>query len=170
MIFLLLPFRLKQISGVAALAVALWGVTLDAADGRAQCVSGWIVAGWFYAHLLGFGPRLDPSACASERPPTGTISSDDSGSVYLRRSRSDPRIRFPAGFASLTWSERRTLARAQEKIGKKRKQANCPARFGRKQGLSSLKAALHFGQDRVIPIKAAFHFGSFIIFLAEQKQ
>ncbi len=95
MLFLLVPVRLKA----KYLAYAALGDRPLGRDARSQTersrtalISGGIVAGWFYAHLLGFG-RASILQRALRRAPRegGTVSSDDCRTVYLRRSRSDPR-------------------------------------------------------------------------------
>jgi membrane associated rhomboid family serine protease len=122
MIFLLLPVRLKaKYLAYAALAVALWGVTLDRNGAIAHSAYlGGIVAGWFYAHLLGFGRAsilqraLRQRRANMERYRAMTpdqFISEEVDPILDKISRE--------GLQSLTWSERRTLARAQEKIAEK---------------------------------------------------
>ena len=57
MILLLIPVRLKaKYLAWGAFAIAIWGVTLDRGGTVAHSAYlGGIVAGWIYAHLLGFG-------------------------------------------------------------------------------------------------------------------
>ena len=119
MIFLLLPVRLKaKYLAYAALAVALWGVTL----GRDSVVAysaylGGIMAGWFYAHLLGFGRvsilqrALQERRASRERYRAMTAEqfiAEEVDPILDKISRE--------GLQSLTRAERRTLARAQEKF------------------------------------------------------
>jgi membrane associated rhomboid family serine protease len=121
-IFLLVPVRLKvKYLAYAALAIALWGVTLDR-DGAVahSAYLGGIVAGWFYAHLLGFGRASLLQRALRERranieryramTPDQFIS-EEVDPILDKISRE--------GLQSLTRSERRTLAKAQEKIAEK---------------------------------------------------
>jgi len=122
MIFLLVPVRLKaKYLAYGAFAIALWGVTLDrgGAVGHSAYLGG-IVAGWFYAHLLGFGRvsilqrALRERRANTERYRAMTpeqFISEEVDPILDKISRE--------GMQSLTWSERRTLARAQEKIAEK---------------------------------------------------
>ena len=122
MIFLLLPVRLKaKYLAYAALAVGLWGVTLDRNGAVAHSAYlGGIVAGWFFAHLLGFGRasilqralrqrRADMERYRAMTP--DQFISEEVDPILDKISRE--------GLQSLTRSERRTLARAQEKISEK---------------------------------------------------
>ena len=121
-IFLLLPIRLKaKYLAYAALAIALWGVTLDRGGAVAHSAYlGGIVAGWFYAHLLGFGrPSILQRALRQRRADVEryrAMTPDQFISVEV-----DPILDKISreGLQSLTWAERRTLARAQEKIAEK---------------------------------------------------
>ena len=122
MIFLLVPVRLKaKYLAYAALAVAVWGVTLDRGGAVAHSAYlGGIVAGWLYAHLLGFGRASIFQRALRERranidryramTPDQFIS-EEVDPILDKISRE--------GMQSLTWSERRTLAKAQEKIAEK---------------------------------------------------
>lgn len=122
MIFLLLPVRLKaKYLAYGALAIAIWGVTFDRSGAVAHSAYlGGIVAGWFYAHLLGFGRasilqralrqrRADVERYRAMTP--DQFISEEVDPILDKISRE--------GLQSLTWSERRTLARAQEKIAEK---------------------------------------------------
>ena len=122
MVFLLLPIRLKaKYLAYGAFAIAIWGVTLDRSGVVAHSAYlGGIVAGWFYAHLLGFGRAsilqraLRQRRAGVERYRAMTpdqFISEEVDPILDKISRE--------GLQSLTWSERRTLARAQEKIAKK---------------------------------------------------
>jgi membrane associated rhomboid family serine protease len=121
-IFLVFPGRLKaKHLAYGAFAIAILGVTLD----RSGTVShsaylGGCVAGWFYAHLLGFGrPSILQRALRQRRAEmeryrmmtSRQFISEEVDPVLDKISRE--------GLQSLTWSERRTLARAQEKIAEK---------------------------------------------------
>ena len=122
MIFLLLPVRLKaKYLAYGAFAIALWGVTLDRSGAVAHSAYlGGIVAGWFYAHLLGFGRasilqralrqrRADVERYRAMTP--DQFISEEVDPILDKISRE--------GLQSLTRTERRTLARAQEKIAEK---------------------------------------------------
>jgi rhomboid family protein len=121
-IFLLLPVRLKaKYLAYGAFAIALWGVTLDRNGAVAHSAYlGGIVAGSLYAHLLGFGRAsilqraLHQRRADAERYRTMTpdqFISEEVDPILDKISRE--------GMQSLTWTERRTLARAQEKIAEK---------------------------------------------------
>jgi membrane associated rhomboid family serine protease len=122
MIFLLLPVRLKaKYLAYGAFAIAVWGVTLDRSGAVAHSAYlGGIVAGWLYAHLLGFGRasilqralrqhRADAERYRAMTP--DQFISEEVDPILDKISRK--------GLQSLTWSERRTLVRAQEKIAEK---------------------------------------------------
>lgn len=121
-LFPVLPVRFKAKHLVyGAFAIAIVGMTLD----RGGTVShsaylGGCVAGWFYAHLLGFGrPSILQRALRQRRAEmeryrmmtSRQFISEEVDPVLDKISRE--------GLQSLTWSERRTLARAQEKIAGK---------------------------------------------------
>jgi len=119
MIFLLLPVRLKaKYLAYGAFVIAIWGVTFDRGGAVAHSAYlGGIVAGWFYAHLLGFGRasilqralrqrRADVERYRAMTP--DQFISEEVDPILDKISRE--------GLQSLTWSERRTLARAPEKI------------------------------------------------------
>jgi membrane associated rhomboid family serine protease len=122
MAFLLLPVRLKaKYLSYVAIALALWGVTLDRGGAIAHSAYlGGFVAGWWYSHSLGFGrasilqQALRRRRAEAERyramSPDQFIS-EEVDPILDKISRE--------GMQSLTWSERRTLARAQEKIAGK---------------------------------------------------
>jgi membrane associated rhomboid family serine protease len=121
-ILLLLPIRFKaKYLAYGAFAIALWGVTLDRNGAVAHSAYlGGMVAGWFYAHLLGFGRasivqralrqrRLEAERYRAMTP--DQFIAEEVDPILDKISRD--------GLQSLTWQERRTLARAQEKIGEK---------------------------------------------------
>jgi membrane associated rhomboid family serine protease len=122
MIFFLLPVRLKaKHLAWGAIAIAILGVVfLRAGTVTHSAYLGGCVAGWFYAHLLGFGrPSILQRALRQRRveaeryrsmSPDQFIS-EEVDPVLDKISRE--------GMHSLTWIERRTLARAQEKIAEK---------------------------------------------------
>ena len=121
-ILLLLPVRFKaKYLAYGAFAIALWGVTLDRNGAVAHSAYlGGMVAGWFYAHLLGFGRASIVQRALRQRraeveryramTPDQFIA-EEVDPILDKISRE--------GLQSLTWHERRTLARAQEKIGEK---------------------------------------------------
>ncbi|HWM25052.1 MAG TPA: rhomboid family intramembrane serine protease [Chthoniobacterales bacterium] len=122
MIFLVLPVRLKaKHLAYGAFAIAILGVTLDRSSTVAHSAYlGGCVAGWLYAHLLGFGrPSIFQRALRQRRAEmeryrmmtSEQFISEEVDPVLDKISRE--------GLQSLTWSERRTLARAQEKIAEK---------------------------------------------------
>jgi membrane associated rhomboid family serine protease len=121
-ILLLLPVRFKaKYLAYGAFAIALWGVTLDRTGTVAHSAYlGGMVAGWCYAHLLGFGRAsivqraLRQRRAEVERYRAMTLDqfiAEEVDPILDKISRE--------GLQSLTWHERRTLARAQEKIGEK---------------------------------------------------
>ena len=122
MIFLVLPVRLKaKYLAYGAFAIAILGVTLERGGTVAHSAYlGGCVAGWLYAHILGFGRpsilqrTLRQRRAEAERYRTMTsrqFISEEVDPVLDKISRE--------GWQSLTWRERRTLARAQEKIAEK---------------------------------------------------
>ena len=122
MILLLIPVRLKaKYLAWGAFAIAIWGVTLDRGGTVAHSAYlGGIVAGWIYAHQLGFGRvsilqrKVRQRHTETERYRAMTpdqFISEEVDPILEKISRE--------GLQSLTWSERRTLARAQEKIAEK---------------------------------------------------
>ncbi len=122
MIFFVLPVRLKaRHLTYGAFALAVLGITLDRAGTVAHSAYlGGCAAGWFYAHLLGFGrPSILQRVLRQRRAkleryqsmsPEEFIS-EEVDPILDKISRD--------GIQSLTWNERRTLARAHEKITEK---------------------------------------------------
>jgi membrane associated rhomboid family serine protease len=122
MIFFLLPLRLKaKHLGYGAFALAVLGIVFDRTAAVAHSAFlGGCLAGWFYAHLLGFGrPSILQRALRQRRAdaeryramtPEQFIA-EEVDPVLDKISRE--------GIASLTRSERRLLAKAREKIGEK---------------------------------------------------
>jgi rhomboid family protein len=121
-ILLFLPVRLKaKYLAYGAFAIAIWGVTLGRnGDVAHSAYLGGIVAGWFYAHLLGFGRAsilqrtLRQRRAEVDRYQAMTLDqfiSEEVDPILDKISRE--------GLKSLTWNERRILARAQEKIAEK---------------------------------------------------
>jgi len=121
-IFSFLRVRLKaKYLAYALFAIALWGVTLDRGGAVAHSAYfGGAVAGWFYAHLLGFGRAsilqraLRRRRAETERYRAMTpdqFISEEVDPILDKISRE--------GMQSLTRTERRILTRAQEKIAEK---------------------------------------------------
>ena len=122
MIFFVLPVRLKaKHLAIGALAIALLGVTWDRAGAVAHSAYlGGCVAGWLYAHLLGFGrPSILQRTLRQRRAEAERFQSMSADQFISEEV--DPILDKISreGMQSLTWSERRTLARAQEKIAEK---------------------------------------------------
>ena len=122
MIFFLLPVRLKaKHLGYGAFTLAVLGIIFDRTPAVAHSAFlGGCLAGWFYAHLLGFGrPSILQRALRQRRAdaeryramtPEQFIS-EEVDPLLDKISRE--------GIGSLTRSERRLLAKAREKIGEK---------------------------------------------------
>lgn len=122
MIFFLLPIRLKaKHLGYGAFALSVLGIVFDrTATVAHSSFLGGCLAGWFYAHLLGFGrPSILQRALRQRRAdaeryramtPEQFIS-EEIDPVLDKISRE--------GIDSLTRSERRLLAKAREKIAEK---------------------------------------------------
>lgn len=121
-ILLFLPIRPKaKYLAYGAFAIALWGVTLDRNGSVAHSAYlGGFVAGWFHVHLLGFGRAsilqrtLRQRRAEVERYRAMTSEqfiAEEVDPILDKISRE--------GMQSLTWAERRTLVRAQEKIAGK---------------------------------------------------
>ena len=122
MLFFILPVRLKaKHLAYGAFAIAILGVTFDRSSSVAHSAYlGGCVAGWIYAHLLGFGrPSVVQRALRQRRADVEryrTMSPDQFISEEV-----DPVLDKISreGIHSLNRIERRTLARAQEKIAEK---------------------------------------------------
>ena len=122
MIFLVLPVRLKaKYLAYGAFALALWGVTLDRHGAVAHSAYlGGAVAGWFYAHLLGFGrASILQRALRQRRAEAERLRAMTSDQFIAEEV--DPILDKISreGLQSLTRGERRTLAQAQGKIADK---------------------------------------------------
>ena len=119
----ILPVRLKaKYLAYGAFALALWGVTLDRGGAIAHSAYlGGAVAGWVYAHLLGFG-RASVVQRALRQRRTETERLRVMTPEQFIAEKVDPILDKISrdGLQSLTRSERRTLAQAQEKIAGKR--------------------------------------------------
>jgi membrane associated rhomboid family serine protease len=122
MLFFILPVRLKaKHLAYGAFVIAILGVALDRSNSVAHSAYlGGCVAGWVYAHLLGFGrPSMVQRALRQRRADVEryrTMSPDQFISEEV-----DPVLDKISreGMHSLTRTERRILARAQEKIAEK---------------------------------------------------
>jgi hypothetical protein len=117
-----LPIRIKAKYLVyVAGGMAIWSVTLGRNDTVTHSAYlGGMVAGWFYAHLLGFGRasifqrKLQQRRVEAERHEAMSVEqfiSEEVDPILDKISRE--------GLHKLTWNERRILARAQEKIATK---------------------------------------------------
>jgi hypothetical protein len=99
-------------------ALAIWGVTI----GRNASVAysaylGGMMAGWFYAHLLGFG-RASMFQRALRHRRTEEARYQAMSADQFISEEVDPILEKISreGIQSLSWAERRTLTKAQEKI------------------------------------------------------
>jgi membrane associated rhomboid family serine protease len=119
MILFLLPIRLKaKHLGYAAFSLAVLGIIFD----RSAMVAhssflGGCVAGWFYAHLLGFGrPSILQRALSQRRAETERYNAMTPEEFIAEEI--DPLLDKISreGMASLTRAERKLLAKAREKI------------------------------------------------------
>jgi membrane associated rhomboid family serine protease len=122
MLFLVLPVRLKaKYLAYGAFALALWGVTLDRNGAVAHSAYlGGSVAGWMYAHLLGFGRASILQRALRQRHAEAERLRAMTPDQFIAE-RVDPILDKISreGLQSLTRGERRTLAQAQEKIADK---------------------------------------------------
>jgi membrane associated rhomboid family serine protease len=119
MILFLLPIRLKaKHLGYAAFSLALLGIIFD----RSAMVAhssflGGCIAGWFYAHLLGFGrPSILQRALTQRRAETERYNAMTPEEFIAEEI--DPLLDKISreGMASLTRAERRLLTKAREKM------------------------------------------------------
>jgi membrane associated rhomboid family serine protease len=122
MIFFLLPIRLKaKHLGYGAFTLAVLGIVFD----RTAMVAhssflGGCIAGWFYAHLLGFGrPSILQRALHQRRSDAERYRAMTPEQFIAEEV--DPLLDKISreGMASLTRSERKLLAKAREKIAEK---------------------------------------------------
>ena len=122
MVFLVLPVRLKaKYLAYGAFALALWGVTLDRNGTVAHSAYlGGAVAGWLYAHLLGFGRASILQRALRQRRAEADRRQAMTPDQFIAQE-VDPILDKISreGLQSLTRGERRTLAQAQEKIAGK---------------------------------------------------
>ena len=124
MVFLLLPVRVKaKHLGYGAFTVAILGMLIDRTGVVTHSVYlGGCVAGWIYAHLLGFGrPSFVRRTMHHHR--TELERYQRMGADQFISQEVDPVLDKISreGIQSLTWAERHTLALAQEKIAAKKK-------------------------------------------------
>jgi len=118
-VFLLLPFRLKvKHLAYGMFALAIWGVTIGRnANVAHSAYLGGMVAGWFYAHLLGFGRASVFQRVLRHRRAEEARYQAMSADQFISEE-VDPILEKISreGIQSLSWAERRTLTKAQEKI------------------------------------------------------
>jgi membrane associated rhomboid family serine protease len=122
MVFFLLPVRLKaKHLGYGAFAISLLGVIFDrTATVAHSSFLGGCLAGWFYAHLLGFGrPSILQRALRQRRADAERYRAMSPEQFIAEEV--DPLLDKISreGIGSLTRGERRVLARAREKIAGK---------------------------------------------------
>ena len=119
MIFFILPVRLKA-KHFAYLAIAVSLVLLATARAgivtHSACLGG-CLAGWIYAHLLGFGRPSILQRTLRHRHAVAERSRNLSAEQFITEE-VDPLLEKISrdGLRSLTWQERRTLTRAGEKL------------------------------------------------------
>jgi len=118
-VFFLLPLRLKaKHLGYGACVLSVLGVTFDrTATVAHSAFLGGCLAGWFYAHLLGFGrPSILQRALRQRRADAERYRAMSAGQFIAEEV--DPLLDKISreGIDSLTRNERRILARAREKI------------------------------------------------------
>jgi membrane associated rhomboid family serine protease len=119
-IFFLLPIRLKaRHLAYGAFGLAVLGIIFDRSASVAHSsFLGGCVAGWFYTHLLGFGrPSVLQRALSQRRAEAERYRSMTPEEFITQEI--DPLLDKISreGMASLTRAERRTLAKAREKMG-----------------------------------------------------
>ncbi|MFL6590865.1 MAG: rhomboid family intramembrane serine protease [Chthoniobacterales bacterium] len=119
MIFFLVPIRLKaKHIGYGAFTLAVLGVIFDrSATVAHSAFLGGCLAGWFYAHLLGFGrPSILQRMLRQKRAETDRYRAMSPEQFIAEQI--DPLLDKISreGMASLTRAERRVLAKAREKI------------------------------------------------------
>ena len=119
-ILFVLPFRLKaKHIGYGAFALAVLGIVFDrSATVAHSSFLGGCLAGWFYAHLLGFGrPSILQRVLRQKRAEADRFRAMTPAQFIAEQI--DPLLDKISreGMSSLTRSERRLLARAREKFG-----------------------------------------------------
>jgi len=118
-LFFLLPLKLKAkhfAGALCALSAILLVVDRQGVVGHSACLGG-CVAGWLYAHLLGFGwPSLLPRILRERR--LESVRRRQMSPEEFIAEKIDPLLEKISrnGLASLTWGERRTLAQARAKM------------------------------------------------------
>jgi membrane associated rhomboid family serine protease len=119
MIFFVVPLRLKAkhlAYGVAATSLVLLFLNRSGTMIHSACIGG-CAAGWIYAHLLGFGRPSLVQRFLQQRRSEAERRRRMSSEQFIAEE-IDPLLDkiSLAGIGSLTWGERRKLARAREKI------------------------------------------------------
>jgi len=119
MMLFLLPIRLKaKHLGYGAFSLAVLGIIFDrTATVAHSSFLGGCVAGWFYAHLLGFGrPSILQRALSQRRAETERYNAMSPEEFITQEI--DPLLDKISreGMGSLTRAERKLLAKAREKI------------------------------------------------------
>lgn len=127
MFFFLLPLRLKTkhlAYGVFGVAVLLVIVDRSGTVGHSAYLGG-CAAGWFYAHLLGFGRPSFLQRIVRQRRVEADRLKRMSAEQFMSEE-IDPLLEKISrdGIASLTRSERRKLAQAREKIAERAESSN----------------------------------------------
>src|SRR2546423_861764 len=122
MILFLLPIRLKaKHLGYAAFSLAVFGIIFDrtAAVAHSSFLGG-CIAGWVFAHLLGFGRPSILQRALSQRRAEAERHNVMTPEEFIARE-IDPLLDKISreGMGSLTRAERKLLAKAREKIGGK---------------------------------------------------
>ena len=122
MIFFLLPVRLKaKHLGYGAFTLAVLGIVFDrTATVAHSSFLGGCIAGWFYAHLLGFGrPSILQRALRQRRADAERYRAMTPEQFIAEEV--DPLLEKISreGMASLTRAERKLLAKAREKMAEK---------------------------------------------------
>ena len=122
MILFLLPIRLKaKHLGYAAFSLAVFGIIFDrTAPVAHSSFLGGCIAGWFYAHLLGFGrPSILQRALTQRRAEAERYNAMTPEEFIAQEI--DPLLDKISreGMSSLTRAERKLLAKAREKMSAK---------------------------------------------------
>jgi len=122
MILFLLPIRLKaKHLGYAAFSLAVFGIIFDrTATVAHSSFLGGCIAGWFYAHLLGFGrPSILQRALTQRRAEAERYNAMTPEEFIAQEI--DPLLDKISreGMSSLTRAERKLLAKAREKMSAK---------------------------------------------------
>src|SRR2546423_10810784 len=122
MVLFRLPVRLKaKHLGYAAVCLALLGIIFDRSASVAHSsFLGGCIAGWFYAHLLGFGRPSILQRALSQRRAEAERHAAMTAEEFIAQE-IDPLLEKISreGMGSLTRTERRLLAKAREKMSAK---------------------------------------------------